>query len=94
MTWAMKGRKTLRPKAEPTSLTAAQRTLISADMMAYADAWAHRYCKRGFCLGDLKQAAYLGLCVAALRYKNGASFKTFATYYIRKYLLMEMKSFL
>ena len=90
MTWAMKGRKTLRPKAEPTSLTAAQRTLISADMMAYADAWAHRYCKRGFCLDDLKQAAYLGLCVAALRYKNGASFKTFATYYIRKYLLMEM----
>ena len=84
----MKGRKTLRPKAEPTSLTVAQRTLISADMMAYADA------KRGFCLDDLKQAAYLGLCVAALRYKNGASFKTFATYYIRKYLLMEMKSFL
>ena len=78
--------------------TAQGRTDIPHRSTAHADKCRHdglrRCCKRGFCLDDLKQAAYFGLCVAALRYKNGASFKTFATYYIRKYLLMEMKSFL
>ena len=75
-------------------LTDEQRTLITSDMMAYADAWAARFCRQGFCIDDLRQAAYLGMCMAALRYKKGASFKTFATYYIRKYLMMEMKTFI
>lgn len=61
---------------------------ITIEMMSYAGGLARRFQHLGVELDDLKQEAYLGLCIASAKYdeKQEASFKTFSTWYIFKQL--------
>lgn len=76
-----------KPKDQP-SKPFDRDTLITPDLMDYADAWAMRFRFCGVPLEDLKQEAYYGLCLARTQFDptQGASFKTYATFIIRRNL--------
>ncbi|MDD6836972.1 MAG: sigma-70 family RNA polymerase sigma factor [bacterium] len=76
-----------KPKNQP-SKPFDRDTLITPDLMDYADAWAMRFRFCGVPLEDLKQEAYYGLCLARTQFDptQGASFKTYATFIIRRNL--------
>ena len=76
-----------KPKDQP-SKPFDRDTLITPDLMDYADAWAMRFRFCGVLLEDLKQEAYYGLCLARTQFDptQGASFKTYATFIIRRNL--------
>ena len=76
-----------KPKDQP-SKPFDRDTLITPDLMDYADAWAMRFRFCGVPLEDLKQEAYYGLCLARTQFDPtpGASFKTYATFIIRRNL--------
>lgn len=76
-----------KPKDQP-SKPFDRDTLITPDLMDYADAWAMRFRFCGVPLEDLKQEAYYGLCLALTQFDptQGASFKTYATFIIRRNL--------
>ena len=76
-----------KPKDQP-SKPFDRDTLITPDLMDYADAWAMRFRFCGMPLEDLKQEAYYGLCLARTQFDptQGASFKTYATFIIRRNL--------
>ncbi len=71
------------------SLTKDQQVLITQEIIGYADAMAHRYMGCGLELDDLKQEARYGVCQAVLHFDAtvGVTLKTFATYYIKKYII-------
>ena len=80
------------PTKKPISrqaLDEARQRLITPEILGYADALAHHYVGCGLDLSDLQQEARYGVCQAALHYdaEAGATLKTFATYYIKKYLI-------
>ena len=76
-----------KPKDQP-SKPFDRDTLITPDLMDYADAWAMRFRFCGVPLEDLKQEAYYGLCLARTQFDptQGASLKTYATFIIRRNL--------
>ena len=76
-----------KPKDQP-SKPFDRDTLITPDLMDYADAWAMRFRFCGVPMEDLKQEAYYGLCLARTQFDptQGASFKTYATFIIRRNL--------
>ena len=76
-----------KPKEQPAK-PFDRDTLITPDLMDYADAWAMRFRFCGVPLEDLKQEAYYGLCLARTQFDptQGASFKTYATFIIRRNL--------
>lgn len=69
--------------------------LITPEMMDYADAWAMRFRFCGVPLEDLKQEAYYGLCQARTQFdpSQGVSFKTYATYAIRRFLCLAVEQY-
>lgn len=83
----MKGRK--ENACCRRALDEAQRSLITKDIIDYADSMAHRYRGLGLDLDDLRQEARYGVCQAVLHFDAGrrVALKTFATYYIRKYTI-------
>ena len=80
--------KTMEKPKEQPSKPFDRDTLITPDLMDYADAWAMRFRFCGVPLEDLKQEAYYGLCLARTQFDptQGASFKTYATFIIRRNL--------
>ena len=80
--------KTMEKPKEQPSKPCDRDTLITPDLMDYADAWAMRFRFCGVPLEDLKQEAYYGLCLARTQFDptQGASFKTYATFIIRRNL--------
>ena len=80
--------KTMEKPKDQSSKPFDRDTLITPDLMDYADAWAMRFRFCGVPLEDLKQEAYYGLCLARTQFDptQGASFKTYATFIIRRNL--------
>lgn len=80
--------KTMEKTKDQPSKLFDRDTLITPDLMDYADAWAMRFRFCGVPLEDLKQEAYYGLCLARTQFDptQGASFKTYATFIIRRNL--------
>lgn len=74
-------------------LSADQQALITNDLIGYADAVAMKYAHCGVELDEVKSAARHGLCEAALHFdpKRKNSFKTYATFYILKYIMQAIE---
>lgn len=71
-----------------------QRRLVESHLpMAKAMAWRLRDC--GFCQEDLRLEGYVGLCEAAMRYKeeSGSSFATYAAHWCRKMMLLAIERY-
>lgn len=77
-------------------LSADQQALITNDLIGYADAVAMKYAHCGVELDEVKSAARHGLCEAALHYdpERQNTFKTYATFYIMKYLVEAIEQWL
>lgn len=76
-------------KSAQKALGETEKRLITAEIIGYADQMARGYRGCGLELEDLQQEARYGLCQAALHFdpKVGVTFKTFSTYYIKKYIV-------
>lgn len=74
-------------------LSADQQALITNDLIGYADAVAMKYAHCGVELDEVKSAARHGLCEAALHFdpKRKNTFKTYATFYILKYIMQAIE---